>query len=163
MKTKMFFLVSVIFMAVLSMTGCGEWDVDEAQVSLVDEVDLPNDLGSQRRMVFMTTDCDHLMDELVGVWDGEGGATDTRFDIHQDGTYDFYMRKNGKWYKKYDGKMWIDFDYSRDMIRTVLHMSMPYDDNYAVRYHMDEERVYFEEPDDFEPTKNYRRVTEDNV
>ena len=145
-------LWAIVCLLVLAVSGCCDFEAAGYNGESV------LNAGEERRMVWMTSDCDHLSDELIGGWEGEGSARNTRFEIYEDGYYIFYIKRNEKWVKQYDGQYWIDLEMNMGMFRTVLHLSLPDNEDYAVRYHLDEEMIYFEEPDDMEPTKKYKRT-----
>ena len=147
------FFGAMLFVCMLA--GCEEFDAgvyDNGRAEILETT------GEERSMIWMTSDCYYLLQELEGCWDGEGSTENTRFEIFEAGYYIFYVKKNGIWIKDYDGKMWIDLDISDGMLRTVLHMSMPDIEDYAVRYHLDEERLYFEEPRGTEHSMKYRKL-----
>ena len=146
------------FLGICMLAGCEEFDAGAYDNALGDYAEIRETTGEERSMFWITSDCYYFLAELEGVWDGEGSTENTRFEIHIDGTYSFYIKRNGKWFKDYDGNMWVDFDISEGMLRTVLHMSLPDNDDHAVRYHLDDERIYFEEPRDMEATMKYRRI-----
>ena len=111
-----------------------------------------------REMALVTESCEQLLAELAGTWDGIGETENTRFEIQADGYYTFWKKKRERWCMQYDGHFWIDFDLSQGMYRTVLHMNIPDNDDYAVRYHVQDDVIYFEEPSDFEPYMRYKKV-----
>ena len=96
--------------------------------------------------------------ELAGSWEGIGDTEGTRYDIYDDGKYDFYVKNGGEWRLQYSGEIWIEYGYSRGLYRTTIHISMPDNDDYAVHYHIVDGVLHFEEPSDTEPTMRYKSV-----
>ena len=133
----------------LSETGFGRCDytVAHAQTGV-------------REMALSSDSCRQMLADLAGTWDGMGETENTRFEIQDDGKYTFWKKKKEHWYMQYGGQFWIDFEISQGMYRTVLHMNIPDNDDYAVRYHVIDDTIYFEEPSDFEPCMRYKRVAE---
>ena len=152
MYGKSVFYCFMAFFVCNLMMGCGEMDP-----IMVDNSACNCELMEEYSMALISPSCEDLMAELEGTWEGLGVQEDTRLEFHTDGNYTLWAKRRN-WFRKFEGRFWIDFDISEGMYRTVMHMETSDNDDYPVRYRIVDDVIYFEEPSDFEPSLRYARI-----
>ena len=147
---------TMICLAFCVIAGCCEIESDAYNAGAGG--DFSANAGALRSMAEKTTD-EHLIEPLVGTWDGLGCRKETRMEFREDGTYTMFYQGDDRWIEDYDGEFWVEIEEYRGADCTVMHMTHPDSDDYPVRYHFEGDVIYFEEPNDFEPAMRYQKVT----
>ena len=143
-----FWLGSVVF-------GCADADDESGALQCVQKA-LRGDL--QEETVFFSTSCDDLAGDLIGVWDSVNLGDPIRYVIEAGGHYSFWVQNRNRWSKQYDGVFWIEYHPSMGLLRTEMHMSIPDNDDYGVRYHIAGDILHFEDPSNGLRTIQFRKV-----
>ncbi len=111
----------------------------------------------QEETVNLTSACDGAAGDLIGVWESINTSALMRYEFATDGSYAFWMMRGSKWSRQYDGNYWVEYRPSMGLYRTEMHMSMPDNDDYGVRYHIVDDVLYFEEPSYGMPTIQFKK------
>ena len=102
--------------------------------------------------------CDGMARDLIGVWDSVNMSDKMRYVIEEGGHYSFWTQRGDRWVQQYEGVFWIEYHPNMGLYRTQMHMSIPDNDDYGVRYHIVDDTLHFEEPSFGLRTLQFRKV-----
>ena len=162
MQTKRMFWTGVffgLFLCLLGIYSTGCADMDETAVHSVsyghsywqedgdEPVEEPDDIVEEPDDMKTTSDmgCEALQNTLYGRWQGIDDYADRRITMGEDGMYLMEELVRGRWRSLESGKYWVDLTENRGMMRPVLHLEMGGQDDYPVRYRIDDDILVLEE------------------